>query len=82
MVNDLALGKNGDLLEIVVVLDDLVEVDVAFTTNVLKCLDLKAGLGHILGAGVWESSQSSVMRGEAVLSAVGARFWFGREKRW
>ena len=33
MIVDLALGKNGDLLEIVVILDDLVEVGVALTTS-------------------------------------------------
>ena len=56
MIDDLALGKDGDLLETVVVLDDLVEVDVDFTTNVLKCLDFKVGPGRMLCPGVWESS--------------------------
>ena len=56
MTVDAALDKQGDLLETVVIFDDMVEVGVAFTANVLKCLDFKARLGRMLRAGVWESS--------------------------
>lgn len=50
MIVDAALGEEGDVLEAVVVLDNVVKVGVTFTTNVLKCFDFKPWLGRMFGA--------------------------------
>ena len=50
MVVDTALSKERDVLEAVVVLDNVVEVGVTFTTNVLKWLDFEAWLRRMFGA--------------------------------
>ena len=42
MVVDSALGKESDILEAVVVLDNMVKVGVTFTTNIFKWLDFEA----------------------------------------
>ena len=50
MIVDAALSKEGDILENIVVLDDMVKVGVTFTTNVLKWLDFEAWLGRMFRA--------------------------------
>ena len=50
MVIDAALGEQGDILETVVVLDNMVEVGVTFTADVLEGIDVEAELGRVLRA--------------------------------
>ena len=50
MIVDAALGEKGDVLEVLVVLDDVVKVGVAFTADILKGLDFEGKLGGVLGA--------------------------------
>ena len=50
MVIDTALSKEGDILQVIVVLDDMMEVCVTFTANVLKRFNVEASLGRVLGA--------------------------------
>lgn len=50
MVIDAALGEQGDILETIVVLDDVTQVSVTFTANILERLDVEEELGRIHGA--------------------------------
>lgn len=50
MVIDAALGEEGNILETLVVLDNMIEVGVTFTTDVLKGLDFERKLRRVLGA--------------------------------
>ena len=49
VIVDTALGEQSDVLEVLVVLDNVVKVGVAFTANVLKGLNFQWKLGRVLG---------------------------------
>ena len=50
VVIDAALNKEGDILQIIVVFNDMVKVGVTFTANVLERFNVEASLGRVLGA--------------------------------
>lgn len=50
MIVDAALGEKSDVLEVLVMVNNVVKVGVAFTANVLKGLDFERKLGRVLRA--------------------------------
>ena len=50
MVIDAALSEEGDILQVIVVFDDMIEEGMTFTANVLERFNVEVSLGRVPGA--------------------------------